>query len=162
MQQLAEDGGDRPQVAKRIKSLEKEVHYYKKLCKELSTRREEDPDIEHHQSSRRDYDHGFRSPDHGLRSPDHGLRNHSNGLREHSTRAPHHQSSRNNYDEETPRRGARHEHAERIEVVTREEERGDGGSDTESTVSQIQPSQIAQFQRKLARLHRWAAVVQTF
>jgi hypothetical protein len=44
---------------------------------------------------------------------------------------------------------------ERIEVDRIDVERDGGGSDSESAVSQIQPSHIAQFQRRLARLHRY-------
>lgn len=177
MQQLTEDGGDKPQLTKRIKSLEKEVHYYKKLCKELRSRREEEGEEDEDHSGVRDNGHGLRglqdngpSSHHGgpssrdqARGPrthhlQHGLRDHHGhaprdppgpGLRDYSAQG--HGSSRTRPPEETPRRGHRPDDLDIIERVGGEE---GGASDAESTVSQIQPSQILQFQRRLARLHR--------
>ena len=161
MQQLAEEGGgeERPLAAKRIRSLEKEVHYYKKLCKELRTRREEEADISardvYSTIKSPDRDHSAhsvkKSPTNEAKSPQVGRETH------HSTRGPQQSSGgRNRADqghERSPRRGARQEGhiLDRIEVAEEREEASD--SET-SAVSQIQPSHIAQFQRRLARLHR--------
>jgi hypothetical protein len=197
MQQLAEDGEERPQLGKRIKSLEKEVHYYKKLCKELRTRRKDhDPDLQPDHGDRGDHyhdpkDHGngqrendisprdryyghraqdysSRERDHGTRNPTPGvkyhdqevrghvprdLRDQDHGSRDRSARA--HLSSRNQHerDEVSRRNLQRQADLEMVELVG-EERGGEGASDAESAVSQIQPSHILQFQRRLARLHR--------
>lgn len=184
MQQLADEGGGGgDETAKRIRALEKEVHYYKKLCKELRSRREDgDRDEPHggsrrhdpkspertHRSSDRSPYRGHKSPDRGHKSSDRGLaspyreqRSRGHGVssreaaREYDNAARHHRKGA----EETPRRGlVRQQEAEeeRIDVARgeEEEEEEEGPSDNESAVSQIQPSHIAQFQRRLARLHR--------
>jgi hypothetical protein len=164
MQQLADEGGggDRStQVAKRIKTLEKELHTYKKLVRELRSRRGEheeeveeryrDPD----HRSRRTYDNEDQR-NHYHREASHGHDPRGQG-RVVAERDRTHPSRHRQPLDETPRRrgGQRHEDdLERIEVVGGGGGEGDSGDDGESTVSQIQPSHILQFQRRLARLHR--------
>jgi hypothetical protein len=166
MQQLADEGGggDRStQVAKRIKTLEKELHTYKKLVRELRSRRGEheeeaeeryrDPD----HRSRRTYDtDGQRNHHHREASHGHDPRGQGRVGNERERTHPSSSSRHRQPMDETPRRrgGLRHEDdLERIEVVGGGGE-GDSDDDGESTVSQIQPSHILQFQRRLARLHR--------
>jgi hypothetical protein len=164
MQQLADEGGgggDRStQVAKRIKTLEKELHTYKKLVRELRSRRgvehEEEAEERYrepdHHRSRRTYDNDEQRSHHH-REASHGHDPRAQG-RVVTERERTHPSRHRQPLDETPRRrgGLRHEDdLERIEVVGGE---GDSGDDGESTVSQIQPSHILQFQRRLARLHR--------
>ncbi len=167
MQQLADEGGgggDRStQVAKRIKTLEKELHTYKKLVRELRSRRGEheeeeaeeryrDPD---HRSRRTNDDqrsHHYREASHG-----HDPRGQGRVVSERERTHPSSSSRHRQPVDETPRRrgGLRNEDdLERIEVVGGGGGEGDSDDDGESTVSQIQPSHILQFQRRLARLHR--------
>jgi hypothetical protein len=166
MQQLADEGGgggDRStQVAKRIKALEKELHTYKKLVRELRSRRGEheeeaeeryrDPD---HRSRRTYENDGQRSHHHREASHGHDPRTQGRVVTE---RERTHPSRHRQPLDETPRRrgGFRNEDdLERIEVLGGGGGgEGDSGDDGESTVSQIQPSHILQFQRRLARLHR--------
>ncbi len=164
MQQLADEGGggDRTQVAKRIKTLEKELHTYKKLVRELRSRRELEEEAEERyrdpdHRSRRTYDNDDQR-NHHHREASHGQDPRGQG-RVVSERERTHPSRHRQPLDETPRRrgGLRHEDdLERIEVLGGGGGgEGDSGDDGESTVSQIQPSHILQFQRRLARLHRY-------
>jgi hypothetical protein len=168
MQQLADEGGgggDRStQVAKRIKTLEKELHTYKKLVRELRSKREHEEEVEDRyrdpdHRSRRTYDNEDQR-NHHHREASHGHDPRGQGRVVHERERTHPSSSSRHRQplDETPRRrgGFRNEDdLERIEVVGGGGGgEGDSDDDGESTVSQIQPSHILQFQRRLARLHR--------